>query len=105
MRCSQYSKEGVKKLYCKLHKEVFACCDKELAGKTLKETDFEVEVREDFYADREITKEELIERLNEYANINLLGDKAVTTALEAGIISKESVIEIAGVKHAIILKL
>ena len=95
-------------LYCKTHEtenmRILACCDKELVGKTLKQQDIEIEIKESFYKGEKITVEELEEILGEYGNINLFGNKAVTTALKQGFLRKEDIIKIQGVMHAIILR-
>ena len=76
-----------------------AVADKELLGKILKQGEIEFEVSESFYKGEEISKESLREKLHEFGNVNLVGEKAVSIALEEKLASKESVKEIQGVKH------
>ncbi|MFH0714221.1 MAG: DUF424 family protein [Candidatus Diapherotrites archaeon] len=94
-------------MYAKLHAggQVLACCDKELAGRILKEGELEFSVSEKFYKDVEVSREQLKEMLQESGNANLVGEKAVQIALELGIIGKNNVKYIQGIPHTIILKL
>jgi len=91
-------------LYVKIHKsessEVVAVCDKELLGKTLKQEDIKISISEKFYKGEEKTEEEVIQILKEATNINLVGEKAVSAGIKAGIISEENIIKIEGVPHA-----
>jgi len=96
-------------IYCKVHfsqgTRVLAVCDKALCGKTLKEKGIEFIVSESFYKGEEITVEELKEKLQEFGNVNIVGNKAVGIALQEKLVGKESVIEIAGEKHVQIFKI
>ena len=48
---------------------------------------------------------ELRNKLHEFENINIVGNKAVQVALDEGVVSDENVIEIAKVKHVQIFKI
>ena len=80
-----------------------AVADKELIGKTLKDKNIELEVREKFYNGEEISKEELKTLLREYGNINLVGNKAVGVAIEEKLASEKQVMKIDGIKHVQIM--
>ena len=82
---------------------MLAVSDKELIGKVLKQDDLEFKVSEYFYKGEEIDETGLRELLKEAGNINLIGNKAVSIALEEKLGSAEQVIEIQGVKHLQIL--
>jgi hypothetical protein len=84
---------------------MLAVCDKELSGKTLKSENMEFFVNRKFYGDTKISEKKLAELLNEFDNINLIGNKSVGVALKAKIIGEKSIIKIAGISHAQIFKL
>jgi len=73
--------------------------DKELIGKTIKRKNVEFEVSEEFYGKEPISAGELKQKLSKYANINLIGEKAVAVAIEENLARGKQVKEIAGVKH------
>jgi len=75
-------------------------CDKELVGKTLKHDGMEIVVSEQFYKDKEITENELKEKLKSIENINLIGNKAVGVAIQEKLVDEKSVIDLNGIKHA-----
>ena len=58
-----------------------------------------------FYGGEPLSEKELRERLHEFENINLVGNKAVAIAVAEGIVSEENVIDISGVKHVQIFKI
>ncbi|MBI2530016.1 MAG: DUF424 domain-containing protein [Candidatus Diapherotrites archaeon] len=84
---------------------VFACCDRELAGKMLKQGEIAFRVDEEFYGNRKTDGKELAKALKENANINLVGKKAVGVALREGIISGNDIIKICGIPHVQIIKI
>ena len=91
-------------MYVKIHtskdSSVVAVCDEELLGKTLTDETRELEVSESFYKGEVKTEEETLALIKTANNVNLIGKKAVALGLQAGIITQENVIEIAGVPHA-----
>lgn len=96
-------------IYCKEHKtsngNILAACDRELAGKTLKEGEIEFFVSEKFYVEEKITEKELRKKLKSFDNINLVGSRAVGIAIEENIVDKKSVLLIQKVPHAQIFKI
>ncbi len=96
-------------MFHKIHsmqgKEVLAVCDKEIAGKRLQHDELEFNVSERFFKEKELSEKQLRQLLHEFDNINLVGNKAVAIAIDEKIASKESVIEISGVKHVQIFKI
>ncbi|MEK6957996.1 MAG: DUF424 family protein [archaeon] len=95
MYCDTYSTQG---------NFVVACCDKELLGKNLKEGNYDVTIKESFYKGKLTSEKKLAKLLKQANNINLFGSKAVGVALKQGFLSERDIIKIAGVLHAIILK-
>ncbi len=91
-------------IYVKIHKgptgKVVAICDKELIGKVFSEGKFELRVSEFFYKGEEVNEEEVINIMKNAENLNIVGERSVNIALKIGVINKENIIKIAGVKHA-----
>ncbi len=82
-------------MYIKIHKSyrtVVSLCDADLIGKTFEEGKKILDCRESFYKDRKVTKEEAIKILkkesDEDATFNIVGEKSVQAAVEAGLIDK-----------------
>lgn len=82
-------------MYLKIHKSyrnVVAICDADLIGKTFEEDKKQLDCRENFYKDKKVTYEEAINILKkeseEDATFNIIGQKSIQAAIEAGIITK-----------------
>ena len=97
-------------MYLKLHKSyrtVVALCDKEILGKKFIEGNRQLDVRENFYKDQEVTHEQAIKLLQqqalEDATFNIAGEKSVKTALEASIINKENIGKVDNIPFALSL--
>ena|SRR3989338_8570346 len=82
-------------MYIKIHKSyrnVVALCDAELVGKKFEEDKKQLDCRENFYKDKKVTKEEAIKMLqklsNEDSTFNIVGQKSIQAAIEAGLITK-----------------
>ncbi len=79
---------------------LLAACDEELLGKTFKEGELKLEVKERFYKG-ELVEESALEGLLEEATIaNLTGQRCVSKAIELGYVDEERVLRIEGVPHA-----
>ncbi|MBI3334369.1 DUF424 family protein [Candidatus Pacearchaeota archaeon] len=97
-------------LCIKIHKSyrtVVALCDANLLGKRFESGIFQLEVRESFFKEREITREECIlvlqKQAREDATFNIVGKEAVETAREAGIINEEHVSYIQTIPFTLLL--
>ncbi len=97
-------------MYIKIHEAyrvIVAVADKELVGKTFYEDIRQIEVRENFFKGEEKTKAEVIEILQdmnkEDATFNIVGERSVAAAIEAGIISKSSIMRIDNIPIALSL--
>ncbi len=97
-------------MHIKIHRsyrDVVAVADTELIGKKFEEGKFQLDVRENFYKDKEVTKEELINLLQEQAQedctFNIVGKESIQTAIEAGLITKKSISHIAKIPFALTL--
>ncbi len=96
-------------MYCKTFEtqngKVLACCDREVIGKNLVDGPYDVTIEEKFYKGELITEEKLAELLGEAISINLFGTKAVGVALKRGFLTEKDIKRIAGVEHAVILRI
>jgi hypothetical protein len=97
-------------MYLKIHRtpngdEVVAVCDRELLDTRIREGDLEIHVSEAFYGGRPATPEEVREAFRCAENINIIGERTVTLALEMGLIGPQGVIRIGSVPHAQIIRL
>ena len=80
--------------------KLLAVCDKWLIGKSFEEGEYILHVSEQFYKGEIATEEEVRSALMDATNINLVGEKAVRCAIDAGILREEGIIWIGGVPHA-----
>jgi len=97
-------------MFIKIHKSlrtVVAICDSDLINKTFEDKKRQLHVRENFYKDKEVDKEGLIELIRrqklEDASFNIVGKESIQIALEAGIIKSEGVHKIKGIPFALVL--
>ena len=95
-------------MYIKIHeayRTIVALADADIIGQTFEEGIKQIEVKESFFKGNLQTKEELLTILrnldNEDATFNIVGEKAVATAIEAGIISENGVMKIDNVPVAL----
>ena len=97
-------------MYIKIHKSyrnVVAICDADIVGKYFEEGKCQLDLRENFYKEKKVSKEQAIKTLQEQSNedstFNIVGEKSVDAAIEAGIISKESISTINKIPFALVL--
>lgn len=84
---------------------LLAACDEELIGKTFREGELKLEVKERFYKG-ELRDVKDLEKLLEEATIaNLVGKRCVGKAIELGYVDKNRVLHIQGVPHAQMAKM
>jgi hypothetical protein len=91
----------------KSYRNVVAVCDKELLGNRFEEGKFQLDVKENFFKGKEVSEEEALEIMKnmklEDSTFNIIGKKAVNTALKAEIITKDGVGKIADIPFALVL--
>ena len=94
----------------KLHKtyrDVVAICDSELIGERFEEDKFQLDIKESFFKGDEVSEEKAKEIMTNFScedsTFNIVGEKAIQCALEAGIISKKGIKKIQGVPFALVL--
>ena len=88
------------KIYKQGDEILVAACDCELLGKTFKDGKLRIEVAADFYDDTRVDKDLFLQTLQLSTISNLVGDKTIKLAVEAGLVDKECIIWIDGVPHA-----
>ncbi|GAB7015827.1 DUF424 domain-containing protein [Methanogenium cariaci] len=92
-------------MYMKIHRYsgvsgIVAICDKELLNTTLTDGDLTIHVTEAFYGTTVCTEEEVKDVIEHATNCNLIGEKAVRTAIACGILDQNGYMRIGGVPHA-----
>jgi hypothetical protein len=91
----------------KSYRDIVAVCDKELIGKKFEEGTLQLDVKENFFKGKESSKEEvyeiMIDMKLEDSTFNIIGERSVQTALEAGIVLKEGIRKIDNIPFALVL--
>lgn len=91
----------------KSYRNVVAVCDRELIGKKFEEGKFQLDVKENFFKGKEVSEEEALEIMKnmkfEDSTFNIIGKRAVNTALKAEIITRDGVGNIADIPFALVL--
>jgi uncharacterized protein len=91
----------------KSYRDVVGICDKELLGKRFEEGNFQLDVKESFFKDKELSPEEaekiLLDMNMEDATFNIVGKKSTELALKLGIIFKEGIKTIDNIPYALVL--
>jgi uncharacterized protein len=91
----------------KSYRDVVAICDSELLGKKFEESGKQIDLTSGFFNGEEMSEEQAFsiieDQRREDATFNLVGEKAVSLALKAGIIGEEGIIKIQGVPIALTL--
>lgn len=97
-------------MFIKIHssyRDVVAICDSELIGKKFEHGRAQLDVKEDFFRGEEKSEREIFEIMKdlekEDATFNIIGKKAVNTALRAGIITGDGIKEVSGIPFALVL--
>ena len=80
-------------------------CDSDLLGKTLNRDNFSLKIREEYYAEKIIEKEEAVELLKQSNNINMVGKEIIDLSLNLGIGSEKGVKVIDGIPFLIVFKM
>ena len=90
----------------KSYREVVAVCDSELLGKKFEQDKAVLEVT-DFYNGEGIEKQTLVKLLQDYAKedatFNIIGEKSIQAALEAGIITQQGIRKVQNIPFALVL--
>lgn len=84
-----------------------AVCDTDIVGDTFENEQASLTVDAEFYADDAETVDEdaVIDALSRATIANIVGTRAVTVAVEHGIIDETTVLDFDGTRHAQLLRL
>jgi len=80
-----------------------AVCDEECLGETYGDGDVSLTVTEEFYGGEERDREEVVDSLTRASVANLVGERCVTVAIEAGLVDEDRVLDLGGALHAQLL--
>ncbi|WP_435348094.1 DUF424 domain-containing protein [Haloarchaeobius sp. HRN-SO-5] len=80
-------------------------CDPGLIGETFEEGDLSLTVTEEFYGGAEVGEDDVVDSLQRATVANIVGERAVRVAVDAGVIDEESVLAIEDTLHAQLLRL
>ena len=96
-------------IYVKIHSgmgdTMMAACDEDVLGNTYSGNGARITVSEAFYNGELVPEEIFVERMGRMTNMNLVGERTVSLAVENGYVSEGCIMEIGGVKHAQVVKL
>ncbi|NCO11239.1 hypothetical protein CO038_01925 [Candidatus Pacearchaeota archaeon CG_4_9_14_0_2_um_filter_39_13] len=94
----------------KLHKSyrsILAVCDSDLIGKKFVEGKRILHAREPFFGRQEITHEEAVDLMREQraedSTFNIIGEKSIKAAEEAGIINSGYAVKVQGIPFILVL--
>jgi len=91
----------------KSYREIVSICDKELLGKKFEEGIMQLDLTGEFYKGEEKSAPEVMEVIKnsamEDATFNIVGEKSITCALKAGVISTEGLKRVLGIPVALVL--
>jgi uncharacterized protein len=80
--------------------DIVAVCDRELLNTTISQGDLSVRISEAFYGNSSAGEEEVRAALKKADNINLMGKRAVSIAIDMGLITRSGCIMIGEIPHA-----
>ena len=80
-----------------------AVCDADCLGETYERGDVSLTVTEEFYGGDEADAEAVVDSLTRASVANLVGERCVTVAVEAGIVDEERVLDLEDTRHAQLL--
>jgi hypothetical protein len=97
-------------MFLKIHKspetgDIVGICDRELINTTISNGQITLMISESFYGNCPVTESEVKDALQKAGNINLMGERVVSIAVNMGLISRSDCIMIGNVPHAQIYQL
>ncbi|MFC7204983.1 DUF424 domain-containing protein [Haloferax namakaokahaiae] len=81
-------------------------CDSDCIGETFTGDGVSLDVTEDFYGGddaEDADSDAVVDSLNRATVANIVGEEAVTVAIDAGLVDEETVLEVDGTLHAQLL--
>ena len=79
-------------------------CDAELVGKTVRQSDLEINITKSYYGDRIVDEKEAESLLRTSSIINMVGKRTIDLSIKIGIGSAKGVKEIEGIPFLIVFK-
>jgi|SRR5665647_2316166 len=80
--------------------DIVAVCDRELLNTTISHGDLSIHVSEWFYGNCPASEESVRAALKKAGNINLMGKRSVSIAIEMGLVTHAGCIMIGDIPHA-----
>jgi hypothetical protein len=80
--------------------DIVAVCDRELLNTTISNGELSVQITEGFYGNTPATEEMVRTTLKKAGNINLMGKRSVSIAIEMGLVTPSGCIMIGDIPHA-----
>ena len=83
-------------------------CDADCLGETYERGEVSLEVTEEFYGGNEakrVDEEAVVDSLVRASVANLVGERAVTVAIEAGVVDENRVLDLGDTLHAQLLRM
>ncbi|MHC1593063.1 MAG: DUF424 domain-containing protein [Methermicoccaceae archaeon] len=93
------------KRYTNRNVVLVAACDEDIVGRTFTQDGLRLHVDEKFYVGESVGEEKMLEEIHNADISNLVGERVVRCAIEAGEVLAGSVLYIDGVPHAQIARL
>jgi hypothetical protein len=97
-------------MFLKVHRsrdtgDIVAVCDRELLNTTISQDKLSITITEAFYGNIPAGENEVKDALKNAGNINLIGERSVSLAIELGLLTKSGCMMIGKVPHAQIYRL
>jgi len=80
-----------------------AVCDEECLGETYDDGSVSLTVTEEFYGGDEGDAEDVVDALTRASVANLVGERCVSVAIDAGLVDEDRVLDLNGARHAQLL--
>jgi hypothetical protein len=80
-----------------------AICDRGCLGETYTDGEVSLTVTEEFYGGDPGDAEDVVDALTRASVANLVGERCVDVAIDAGLVDEENVLELEGTRHAQLL--
>ncbi|MFC4406774.1 DUF424 domain-containing protein [Haloarchaeobius iranensis] len=80
-------------------------CDPDVLGETFEDGELSLTVSEEFYAGDEVDEAAVVDSLRRASVANIVGERSVTVAIDAGIVEEANVLAIEDTLHAQLLRL
>lgn len=78
-------------------------CDEDCLGETYERGEASLTVTEEFYDGDPADEETVVDALTRAAVANLVGERCVAVAVDAGLVDEERVLDLGGTRHAQLL--